>query len=106
MKFSRNVKGFRPIGIFCKGLQQYSQYSFFDEILKTSRVTSLIVIWKSRLNLLSYSEGCHQKSTIIAYKLMKFTGHLIMVVLIKSYGKTLYLKNSFFYMHIENCKTN
>ena len=46
--------------MLCKVLQQYSQYSFFDEILKTSRVTSLIMIWKSRLNLLLYSEDrCH-----------------------------------------------
>jgi len=77
--------------MFCKGLQQiqqYSQYSFFDETLKTSRVTLLIILWKSRLNLLSYSEGRRQKATIIAYKLMKFTGHLLVVVLIKGGGKT------------------
>ena len=72
----------------CKDLQQYSQHSFFDEILKTSRVTSLIVIWKSRVNLLSYSEGCSQKATTIAHKLMKFTGHLLMMVLIRGCGKT------------------
>src|SRR6218665_1060184 len=57
----------------------------FDKILKTSRVISLIVIWKSCLNLLSYSEGL--KATIIANKLIKFTGHLLTVVLIKSCGK-------------------
>jgi len=72
--------------MFYKGLQQYSQYSFFDEILKTSRVTSLIVIWKSRVDLLSYSEGCRQTATTIA--LTKFTGHLLTMVLIKGYSKT------------------
>jgi len=35
--------------------------------------------------LLSYSEG--RKATIVAAKLMKFTGHLLMVVLIKGSGK-------------------
>jgi len=48
-------------------------------------VTSLIVISKSRSNLLSYSEG--QEATIIAAKLMEFTGHQLMVVLIKGSGK-------------------
>jgi len=59
---------------FCKSIHSI----FFDEILKTSRVTSLIVIWKSRLNLLSYLEGRCQRAISIAYKLMKFTGHLLM----------------------------
>jgi len=31
--------------------------------------------------------GHIQKATIIAAKLMKFAGHLLMVVLIKGYGK-------------------
>jgi len=59
----------------CKDLQQHSQYSFFNKILKTSRVTSLIVIWKSPFNLLSYSEGRRQKATSVSYKLMKSTDY-------------------------------
>ena len=58
---------------------------FSDEILKTSRVTSFIVIWKSCFYLLKYSES--QKSTIIADKWMKFAGYLVMVVLNKGCGK-------------------
>ena len=77
------------LGLFDSLLQRFTAIFtvfVFDEILKTPRVTSLIMIWKSRLNLLSYSEG--QMATIIAAKLMKFTGHLLMVVLIKGSGKT------------------
>jgi len=74
--------------MLCKGLHHYSQYSFLGEILKTSRVTSLIVIWKSRRNLLSYSEGRRQKANIIAYKLKQFTRHLLIVLLIKGCGKS------------------
>src|SRR6218665_2909848 len=70
-----------------KCLQQYSQYSFFDGMLKTSRVTLFVLIWEARLNLLSYSEG--QMSTIIEDILMKFEGHLVMLVLIKGCGKNL-----------------
>ena len=70
--------------MLCKILQQYSQYSLFGGILKTSGVTPFITICKSRLNL----EPC-RNSTIIADKLMKFAGHLVMVVLIKGCGKNL-----------------
>ena len=51
---------------------------FFDRILKTSRATPFIVIWKSRLSLQSYSEG--HKPTIFADKLITFVVHLVMVV--------------------------
>jgi len=72
--------------MFCLGLQQYLQYSFFGEIVKACRVNSLIVTWKSRLHFpVIYSQG--HKATIIADRLMKFTGHLFMAVLIKGCGK-------------------
>jgi len=71
--------------MLCRSLLQYSQYSFFDESLNTSRVTSFNMIWKSCFHLLPYSEG--SKSNIISDKMMKFAGHLIMMVLIKGYWK-------------------
>ena len=58
-----------------------SQYCFFGGILKTSGVIPFIVICKSRLNLVPCSAS--RNFTIIADKLMKFAGHLVMVVLIK-----------------------
>src|SRR6218665_841529 len=70
--------------MLCKILQQYSQYSFFDGILKTSRVTPLS---RSRLKLPPYSAG--QMSVIIVHKLMKIAGYLVMVVLIRGYWKNL-----------------
>src|SRR6218665_811827 len=76
------------IGVFEYVLQRFTAeftvflVTLFDKMLGTSRATSIIV--KSRLNLLSYSES--QKATIIVAKLMKFTGHLLMVVLIKGSG--------------------
>jgi len=73
--------------MLCNILQQYSLYSFFGGILKTSGVTPFIAICKSRLNLLPYSAS--HNSTIIADKFMKFAGHLVMVVLIKGCGKNL-----------------
>src|SRR6218665_2279641 len=48
---------------------------------------------RSRLNLQPYSVG--KESTIIADQLMKLTGHVVMVVLIKGYWKNLYLMHSF-----------
>src|SRR6218665_2115860 len=93
MKFSQNVHW--CIRICCaKSLQQYSQYSFFDGILKTSRVPPLIAILESCLNLLRYSES--HKSTIIADKLIKFAGHLAMVIVIKGCGKNLISEEQFF----------
>src|SRR6218665_406336 len=80
--------------MLCKSLQQYSQYSFFDGILKTSRVPPLIAIWESCLNLLRYSES--HKSTIIADKLIKFAGHLAMVIVIKGCRKNLISEKYFF----------
>ena len=71
--------------MLCKILQQYSQYSFFGGILKTSGVTPLIAICKLRLNLLQYSAS--HNSTIIAGKFTKFAGHLVMVMLIKGCEK-------------------
>jgi len=56
----------------------------FGRILKTSMVKLFIAIWKSCPNLLPYVES--HKSTTIADKLMKYAGHLVMVVLIKSCG--------------------
>jgi len=82
---------------FCKGLYS-NTYSirFFGEIVKACRVTSLIVIWKSRLHFaVIYSQD--YKATIIADKLMKFEGYLLMAVLIKGCGKTRYMKNSCFF---------
>ena len=73
--------------MLCKILQQYSQYSFFDEIKKTSGATPFIVICKARLNLLPYSAS--HNYTIVADKFMKFAGHLVMVVLINDCGKNL-----------------
>jgi len=73
--------------MLCKILQQYSQYSFFGRILKTSGVTPFIAICKSRLNLLSYSAS--HNSTIIVDKFMNFAGDLVMVVLIMGCGKNL-----------------
>src|SRR6218665_267802 len=70
--------------MLCKSLQQYSQYSIFHRILKTSMVTHLS---RSRLNLLPYSVG--QKTVISVDKLMKIAGHLVMVVLFKGYWKNL-----------------
>src|SRR6218665_3338208 len=70
--------------MLCKSLQQYSHYSIFDGILKTSRWPHLP---QSRLKLLPYSVD--QMSIIIADKLMKIAGHLVMVVLIKGYWKNL-----------------
>ena len=67
-----------------KSLQQYSHYSIFDGILKTSTVTPLS---QSRLKLLPYSVG--EMSVIIVDKLMKIAGHLVIVVLIKGYWKNL-----------------
>jgi len=58
---------------------------FFGVILKTSGVTPCFAIFKLRLNLLSYSAS--RSSTIIADKLMKFVGHLAMMVLIMGCGK-------------------
>ena len=75
-------------------MQQYSRYSFFGGILKTSGVTPFIAICKSRLNLVSCSASCN--FTIIADKLMKFAGHLVMVMLIKSCGKNLISEQKFF----------
>ena len=68
--------------MLCKILQQYSEYSFFCGILKASWVTLL-----SRLNLLPCSAS--RNSTIIVDKLMKFAGHLIMVLLIEKCGLKL-----------------
>ena len=73
--------------MLCKILQQYSQYSFFGGILKTSEVTPFTPISKSHLNLLPHSAS--RNSTITADKLRKFAGHLVMVVLIKYHGKNL-----------------
>ena len=73
--------------MLCKILQQYSQYSFFGGMLKTSGVTPFIVICKSCLNLVPCSAS--RNSTIIADKLMKFAGHLVMAVLIKGCGQNL-----------------
>jgi len=73
--------------MLCKILQQYSQYSFFGGILKTSGVTPFIAICKSRLNVVLCSAS---RNSTIADKLMKFAGHLGMVpVLIKDCGKNL-----------------
>src|SRR6218665_795107 len=88
--------------MLCKSLQQYSQYSFFDGILKTSRVPHLFAIWESCLNLLQYSES--HKSTIIADKLIKFAGHLVMVIVIKGCGKNLISKEKFFSKYILKTK--
>ena len=43
--------------------------------------------WKSRLNLVPCSAS--RNSIIIADKLMKFAGHLVMLVLIRGCGKNL-----------------
>src|SRR6218665_3343703 len=50
--------------MLCNILQQYSLYSFFGGILKTSCVTPFIAICTSRLILLPYSAS--HNSTIIA----------------------------------------
>ena len=80
--------------MLCKILQQYIQYSFFGVTLKTSGVTPFIAICKSRLNLepCSASRNC----SIIADKLMKFAGHLVVVVLIEDCGKNLISEQFFF----------
>jgi len=54
----------------------------FWRYFKDVQGDSFIMIWKSHLNLLPYLEG--HKSTIIADKLIKFTGHQIMVALSKA----------------------
>src|SRR6218665_1159614 len=54
---------------------------------KDVRVTPFIAICKSRLNLAPCSAS--RNSTIIADKLMKFAGHLVMVVLIEDCEKNL-----------------
>ena len=69
-------------------------FFFFWQNFEVMWGGSFIAIWKSRLNALPYSEG--HKSSIIADKLMKFAGHLDIVVLIKGCWNNLISDKYFF----------
>ena len=68
--------------MLCHRLRQYSQYSFFDGILKTALPH---IIYRDRVLICSHIIG--KKSTIIADQFMKITGQVVMVELIKGYWK-------------------
>src|SRR6218665_2990940 len=87
IKFSQNVHQCvrTCCAKFCGNI--LSTILFWRKFKDVRGDTRFFVSCKSRLNLLPYSAS--RNSTIIADKLMKFAGHLVMVVLIKGCWKNL-----------------